>query len=87
MRMVPSARSHVTADANGEVECVSEIPGRHLAIYSVPTRRSIRGQARERPIADLMIWPRGANRRAVRPGLEGLAHYQRCPGSEPEVGQ
>jgi hypothetical protein len=81
--MARSARSYMTADANGEVECVSEIPGRHLTIYSVPRRGSILGQARERLIADLIVWPHGANRIAA----ERLADYQGCPGSEPEVGQ
>jgi hypothetical protein len=87
MRMVPSATSNLTADANCAVECVSEIPGRHLIIYSVPMRCSRQGQAGERPIAGLIIRLHGANRIAAGPGLDRLAHGQRCPGSEPGVEQ
>jgi hypothetical protein len=87
MRMVPSATSNVTANANCAVECVSQIPGRHLTIYSVPTRCSRQGQAAERPIAGLIVPLHSADCIAAGPGLIRLAHGQRCPGSEPGAEQ
>jgi hypothetical protein len=84
--MVLSARSYVTANANCAVECVCERPGGHLTIYSVPMRCSSEGQAGGRPTAGLVVRPHGANRIAADPGLERLADYQRCPGSEPGAG-
>jgi hypothetical protein len=80
--MVPSARSYVTADANGAVECVSEIPTGHFTIYSVPLRCSGLGQAGEHATAGPIVRPHGGNRIAAGAGLERRADYRRCAESE-----
>jgi hypothetical protein len=80
--MVPSARSYVTADANGAVECVSQIPAGHFTIYSLPLRCSGQGQAAEHATAGPIVRPHGGNRIAAGPGLERLADYRRRAESE-----